>query len=294
MPDIATAQQAAKFRSEIKPTWCAGCGHFGVLNSLQTAVATLGIEPKDLVVVSGIGCSSNLPGFIKAYGMHTLHGRSVAVAQGIRMGNHDATVVITGGDGDGYGIGVGHFIHAMRRNLNVTYIVMNNQIYGLTTGQASPTTAKNLKTKSTPAGNIENALNPLGLGLMAGASFVGRGFSGDAQGLAELMTQAIAHKGFSLVDVLSPCVTYNKFNTYAWFRERVFKLKEAGHDPANFEAALKVCMDWDQKIALGVLYQKERPTYEEQDPALSKFGPLFKHKLGLSDNEWNAVIEEFI
>jgi 2-oxoglutarate/2-oxoacid ferredoxin oxidoreductase subunit beta len=294
MPELATPQAAAKYRSEIKPTWCPGCGDFGVLNSLQTAAATVGVEPKDLVVVSGIGCSSNLPGFIKAYGMHTLHGRSVAVAQGIKLGNHGLTVVMTGGDGDGYGIGVGHFIHAMRRNLNVTYIVMNNQIYGLTTGQASATTAKGTKTKSTPAGNIENALNPLGLALMAGATFIGRGFSGDANGLAELMTKAIAHKGFSLVDVLSPCVTYNKLNTYAWFRERVYKLDEAGHDPSNFEQAVKVCLDWEQRIALGVLFQTEKPTYEEQDAAMAEFGPLVNHKLGLSDNDWSSVIQEFI
>ncbi|MBL0058401.1 MAG: 2-oxoacid:ferredoxin oxidoreductase subunit beta [Elusimicrobia bacterium] len=294
MVELATPQAASKFRSEIKPTWCPGCGDFGVLNSLQTACATLDINPKNLVVVSGIGCSSNLPGFIHSYGMHTLHGRGVAVAQGVKLGNHDLTVVATGGDGDGYGIGVGHFVHAVRRNIDMTYIVMNNQIYGLTTGQTSPTTTKGIKTKSTPGGNIENALNPLGIALMAGASFVARGFSGDANGLAEIMTKAIAHKGFSLVDVLSPCVTYNKMNTYAWFRERVYKLADKGHDATNIEAALKASLEWDQRIALGVLYQVERPTYEQQDPALSEFGPLVKHSLGLSDNDWKAVVQEFM
>ncbi len=294
MVELATPQAAAKFRSEVKPTWCPGCGDFGVLNSLQTACATLNINPKDLAVVSGIGCSSNLSGFMKSYGMHTLHGRGVAVAQGIRLGNHGLTVVSAGGDGDGYGIGVGHFIHAMRRNINVTYIVMNNQIYGLTTGQASPTTAKDHKTKSTPGGNLENALNPLGLALMAGASFVARGFSGDSQGLSDIMTKAIAHRGFSLVDILSPCVTYNKLNTYAWFRERVYKLDEKGHDATNIEAALNACLDWEQRIGLGVLYQVPRPTYEEQDPSLSEFGPLVNHKLGLADEDWKAVIQEFV
>lgn len=294
MIELATPQAASKFRSEIKPTWCPGCGDFGVLNSLQTACATLNIDPKDLVVVSGIGCSSNLPGFIHAYGMHTLHGRGVAVAQGIKLANHGLTVVATGGDGDGYGIGVGHFIHAMRRNINMTYVVMNNQIYGLTTGQASATSSKGVKTKSTPGGNLENALNPLGLALMAGASFVGRGFSGDATGLAELMTQAISHKGFALVDILSPCVTYNKMNTYAWFRERVYKLQDKGHDASNFEAALKASLDWDQRIALGVLYKAERPTYEEQDATLSEFGPLVNRRLGLSDEDWASVVQEFM
>lgn len=294
MPQLATPQKAAEYRSEIKPTWCPGCGDFGVLNSLQTAVATLGIAPKDLAVVSGIGCSSNLPGFIKAYGMHTLHGRSLPVAQGIKFGNHDLTVVITGGDGDGYGIGVGHLIHAMRRNLNVTYIVMNNQIYGLTTGQASATSAIGTKTKSTPEGNPENALNPLGLALLGGATFVGRGFSGDAAGLADLMAKAIAHKGFSLVDVLSPCVTYNKLNTYAWFRERAYKLAEKGHDPSDLNAAVNVCLDWDQRIALGVLYQVEKPTYEEMEPGLRDRTPLFARPLGLDDEHWKAVVQEFI
>jgi 2-oxoglutarate ferredoxin oxidoreductase subunit beta len=294
MIELATPQAASKFRSEIKPTWCPGCGDFGVLNSLQTACATIGINPKDLVVVSGIGCSSNLPGFIHSYGMHTLHGRGVAVAQGVRLGNHDLTVVATGGDGDGYGIGVGHFVHAVRRNINMTYIVMNNQIYGLTTGQTSPTTSPGVKTKSTPGGNIENALNPLGIALMAGASFVARGFSGDAAGLSTIMTKAIAHKGFSLVDVLSPCVTYNKMNTYAWFRERVYRLEEKGHDVTNMESALRVSLDWDQRIATGVLYQVARPTYEEQDPAMSEFGPLVNHTLGFSDNDWKAVVQEFM
>jgi 2-oxoglutarate/2-oxoacid ferredoxin oxidoreductase subunit beta len=294
MTELAKAQKAAEYRSDLKPTWCPGCGDFGTLNALQTATATIGIDPKDLVVVSGIGCSSNLPGFMKAYGMHTLHGRSLPVAQGIKLGNHDLTVVVTGGDGDGYGIGVGHFIHAMRRNIDLTYIVMNNQIYGLTTGQASATSAKGTKTKSTPDGNPENALNPLGLALLGGATFVARGFSGDAQGLAAIMARAIAHKGFSLVDVLSPCVTYNKLNTYAWFRERVYKLEEKGHDPSSLEAAVKVCLDWDEKIALGVLYETDRPTYEQEDAALREFGPLAKQKLGLSDADWDAVMKEFL
>src|SRR3954470_16161872 len=189
----------AQYKSKVAPDWCTGCGDYGVLSSLQKAVANLNIQSKDLMVVSGIGCSSNLPGFINSYGMHTLHGRSIAVATGVKLGNPDLTVVTTGGDGDGFGIGIGHFIHAMRRNVNITYIVMNNQIYGLTTGQASPTTARMHKTKSTPHGNLEFPLMPEGLALMAGASFVARGFSGDGAGLTKIMERAIAHKGFSLV-----------------------------------------------------------------------------------------------
>src|SRR5499426_880990 len=196
------------YESIVEPDWCPGCGDFGVLRALEIAAGKLGIYPKDLMVVSGIGCSSNLPGFIHAYGVHSLHGRAVAVASGVRLANHDLNVVITGGDGDGYGIGIGHFIHAMRRNMDLTYIVMNNMTYGLTTGQASPTTPKTTATKSTPEGNIETPINPLALALVSGATFIGRGYSGEINHLSDLIAQAIEHKGFSLVDVFSPCVTY--------------------------------------------------------------------------------------
>src|SRR5437773_1251566 len=205
------------YAGPVEPDWCPGCGDFGVLKAIKMAAGRLGVAPKDLVIVSGIGCSSNLPGFIHTYGVHSLHGRAVAVASGIKLGNHDLKVVATGGDGDGYGIGVGHFIHAMRRNLDMTYVVMNNEIYGLTTGQTSPTSLLGHKTKSTPFGNIENPLNPVGVALMAGATFVARGFSGDAKTLATLIQGGIEHKGFSFIDVQSPCVTYNKLNTYDWF-----------------------------------------------------------------------------
>src|SRR3989344_4538496 len=210
---MAETLEISKFKSKIAPDWCPGCGDFGVLSALQKACANLNVETKDVLVVSGIGCSSNLPGFFGSYGMHTLHGRAVAVAEGAKLGNPDLTVVVTGGDGDGYGIGIGHFIHAMRRNINMTYMVMNNQIYGLTTGQCSPTTFLGVQTKSTPEGSIENPINPIQLALVSGATFVGRGFSGSQDLLTETMVKAIKHKGFSLVDIFSPCVTYNKKNT---------------------------------------------------------------------------------
>src|SRR5438132_4928577 len=174
------------FEGVVDPDWCPGCGDFGVLKSVKMGATKAGVSPKDLVIVSGIGCSSNLPGYVHAYGVHSLHGRAVAVASGIKLANTDLKVVITGGDGDGYGIGIGHFIHAMRRNLDVTYIVMDNQIYGLTTGQASPTSEKGMVTKSTPEGVIENPVNPLTLALASGATYVARGFSGDAKGLGAL------------------------------------------------------------------------------------------------------------
>lgn len=287
-----TVIPGAEFKGKISPDWCPGCGDFGVLSALQKAASNCGIQPKDLMVVSGIGCSSNLPGFIRSYGFHSLHGRGVAVATGMKLGNPDLTVVSTGGDGDGFGIGVGHFIHAMRRNVNLTYIVMNNQIYGLTTGQASPTTSRMHKTKSTPNGNLEFPFNPEGVALMAGASFVARGFSGDGAQLAKIMERAISHKGFSLVVVMSPCVTYNKLNTYSWFRDKVYKLEDEGHDVNNFELALKKSMEWENRIPLGVLYEVDKPVYEEAELAY-EFGSPAKQKLGLKTEDWNVLYDSF-
>jgi 2-oxoglutarate/2-oxoacid ferredoxin oxidoreductase subunit beta len=281
------------YKGPVDPDWCPGCGDFGVLKSVQTAAGKLGIEPHNLMIVSGIGCSSNLPGFIHAYGTHSLHGRSVPVATGIHLANTDLKVVITGGDGDGYGIGVGHLIHAMRRNLDVTYVVMDNQIYGLTTGQASPTTSKGHKTKSTPAGNNEMPLNPMAMAIAAGATYVARGFSGEAKQLADIIQGGIAHKGFSLIDVFSPCVTYNKINTYPWFKERVYKLEDENWDPSDFHRSITKAFEWGDRIPLGVLYNTDQPTYEDSEPAFEK-GPLVKHKLGLSKEIMKELIEEMI
>jgi 2-oxoglutarate ferredoxin oxidoreductase subunit beta len=281
------------FKGPVDPDWCPGCGDFGVLKSVQTAAAKLGIEPHNLMIVSGIGCSSNLPGFIHAYGTHSLHGRAVPVATGIHLANTDLKVVITGGDGDGYGIGVGHLIHAMRRNLDVTYVVMDNQIYGLTTGQTSPTTSKGVKTKSTPAGNTESPLNPLALAIASGATYVARGFSGEQKQLSDLIQGGIAHKGFALIDVFSPCVTYNKINTYPWFKERVYKLEDQNWDTSDFHKALEKSFEWGDKIPLGVLYKTEQPTYEDGEPIYEK-GALTKQKLGLSKEVMKQIIEEMI
>ena len=289
--------QLQEYKSEIKSTWCPGCGDFAVLNGLQKALQTLQLKPWAITIVSGIGCSSNIPHFLSTYGFHSIHGRAIPVATGIKLANPELTVIAAGGDGDGYGIGVGHFIHAMRRNLDITYIVMNNQIYGLTTGQASPTSEKEMVTKSTPEGVIENPINPISLALAAGATFIARGFSGDAKGLAVLFQKGIEHKGFALIDVLSPCVTYNKINTYDWFRQRVYSLEKEGHDPSSLTAAWGVANSWpnlDQKrdrIPLGVFFQRsDIPTYEDLEPALRK-GPPVRQPLGLANPE--ALLEEF-
>ena len=281
------------YKGPVDPDWCPGCGDFGVLRSVQTAAGRLGIKPENLLIVSGIGCSSNLPGFIHAYGVHSLHGRSVPVATGAHLANTDLKVVITGGNGDGYGIGVGHLIHAMRRNLDVTYVVMDNQIYGLTTGQTSPTTGIGMKTKSTPNGNFESPLNPLALAITAGATFVARGFSGEAKQLAELIQAGIAHRGFSLIDVFSPCVTYNKVNTYPYFKERVYKLEDENWDPSDFHKSLERSFEWGDKIPLGILYKHDLPIYEDSEPAF-KAGALTKQPLGLDKKIFDELIEEMI
>ena len=280
------------FEGVVDPDWCPGCGDFGVLKALKAGATKAGVAPKDMVVVSGIGCSSNLPGFIHSYGVHSLHGRAIAVASGIRLANTDLKVVITGGDGDGYGIGIGHFIHAMRRNLDLTYIVMDNQIYGLTTGQASPTTMKDHKTKSTPRGNVESPLNPLALAIVSGATFVARGFSGEPNHLADVIAAGLQHRGFSLIDTFSPCVTYNKVNTYQYFKKRIYKVEdEKGYNRGDMGAAMGKANEWGDRIPIGVVYQENRPTYEDSEPAF-KNGPIVKQKLEMGKETFRELVEE--
>ncbi len=283
------------FKPEVSPDWCPGCGDFGVLNALFRACAELEINPHELAVISGIGCSSNLPGFIRAYGVHSLHGRALPVATGIKLANHALTVIATGGDGDGYGIGLNHFIQAMRRNINVTYIVMNNEVYGLTTGQVSPTSEVGMKTKTSPHGNLEGMLNPMALALASGCGYVARGFSGDPKHLMKLYTDGIQYPGFALIDVFSPCVTFNKQNTFDWFRKRVYKLEDKGHNPEDFHAAMDRAMEWGEKIPIGLLYRnpKGRPSLDLQDPGLQA-GPLVSQPYVLSREQRRKCIEEFM
>ena len=242
----------ADFKGKVDPDWCPGCGDFGVLAAVQKALVELQIPKHEVATISGIGCSSNFPGFIDTYGMHTLHGRSLAVATGFKLANHAMTVLVTGGDGDGFGIGGNHFMHTMRRNVDLTYIVMDNQIYGLTTGQTSPTSRLGMKTKSMPYGNIENPINPISIALAAGATFVARGFSADQKHLTELIKRAIEHKGFSFIDVFSPCVTYNHDNTFMWFKPRVKKLEDnPEYDPTDWGAAMEKSLMWGDEIPIG-------------------------------------------
>jgi 2-oxoglutarate ferredoxin oxidoreductase subunit beta len=265
----------ANFKGRVEPDWCPGCGDYGVLAAVQKALVELQIPQHQVATISGIGCSSNFPGFIETYGMHTLHGRSIPVATGVKMANHALTVLVTGGDGDGFGIGCGHFVHAMRRNVDLTYMVMDNQIYGLTTGQTSPTSRLAMKTKTTPFGNVERPINPLALALAAGATYVARGFSAEQKHLTELIKNAIQHKGFSFLDIFSPCVTYNHDNTVQWFRPRVKKLEDnPAYDPSDWNAAMEKSQLWGDEIPIGKYFERtDVPTLHELEPVLNP-GPL--------------------
>jgi 2-oxoglutarate ferredoxin oxidoreductase subunit beta len=285
----------ADLKGKVDPDWCPGCGDFGVLAAVQKALVELQIPKHEVATISGIGCSSNFPGFIDTYGMHTLHGRSLPVASGMKLANHAMTVLVTGGDGDGFGIGAGHFVHTMRRNLDLTYIVMDNQIYGLTTGQTSPTSRIGMKTKSMPFGNVDAPVNPISLALSAGATFVARGFSAEQKHLTELLKRAIQHKGFSFIDVFSPCVTYNHDNTFQWFRPRVKKLEDnPAYDPSDFQAAVEKSLLWGDEIPIGLFFERtDVPAAHEAEPVL-KSGPLVQQDLRIPADIAKSFVDELM
>ena len=285
----------ADLKGKVDPDWCPGCGDFGVLSAIQKALVELQIPNHNVVAISGIGCSSNLPGFINTYGMHTLHGRALAVATGLKLANHELTVMVTGGDGDGFGIGGNHFIHTMRRNVDLLYIVMDNQIYGLTTGQSSPTSRLGMKTKSMPFGNIEAPINPISLALAAGATFVARGYSGDQKHLTELIKRGIQHTGFSFLDVFSPCVTYNHDNTYQWFKPRVKRLEDdPAYDPSVWTAAMERSLVWGEEIPIGRFFERtDVPSLHAAEPVLSD-GPLVHRAPPVPPAVARTLIEEFM
>lgn len=247
-----------------KCNWCPGCGDFGILVALKQALFELKINPEETMIVSGIGCGSQTPHLVKVYGFHSLHGRALPVATAMKMANHKMNVIIIGGDGDGYGIGIAHLVHAARRNYNVTYIVQNNQVYGLTKGQTSPTSDHGYKSKSTPEGVIEVPIRPLSIALSSGATFIARGYAGDIMYLKKLIMEGIKHKGFSLIDILQPCVTFNKINTYQWYQQRIHKLDAENHDPKDRMAAFKLTEEWGDKIPVGIYYTEDRWLYEEE------------------------------
>ena len=288
---VQGAPTARDFQGDVKPDWCPACGDFGVLNALQNAYAKLGRGNHDHLTVSGIGCSSNLPGYVKTYGMHTLHGRALAVATGAKFANHELNVVVTGGDGDGYGIGGNHFIHTMRKNIDLLYIVMNNETYGLTVGQASPTTIVGEQTKSTPFGNLETPLNPVAMAIVAGATYVARAFSSDAKQLAELMHNGMQHKGFAFIDVISPCVTWKGGAQVIFdhWKERVQYLED--HDTSDRVAALEQAVKTGHETQLGLFYHDtSRQSLNDMEPVLEK-GPIAHQPLGITQEQGDAIVQ---
>jgi 2-oxoglutarate ferredoxin oxidoreductase subunit beta len=307
------------FKTDVFADWCPGCGDFGIMTALQMALAELGLEPHQVVMVSGIGCSGKEPHNVKAYGVHTLHGRTLPFATGIKVANPELVVLAIGGDGDGLGIGAGHFVNTGRRNLDITYIIHNNGVYGLTKGQASPTLKLGLKTKAIPKPNINEAINPIALALVAGYTFVARSYAYDVKHLKETIKQAIQHKGLAFIDALQPCPTYNDINTREWYagedrkdpqtgkpQSRLYKLEEIGFDPVvhsaaeEFEkkmSAMNKASEWGDRIPIGVFYKNElQPTFIDRLTSRIPFyrtNPPAKQRISDENGDSTADLTEF-
>jgi len=275
------------FKTDVFADWCPGCGDFGIMTAMQMALAEMGLEPHQIVLVSGIGCSGKIPHNVKTYGVHTLHGRTLPFAMGIKLANPELEVIAIGGDGDGLGIGAGHFVNTGRRNLDITYIIHNNGVYGLTKGQASPTLKLGLKTKAIPKPNINQAVNPIALALTSGYTFVARSYAYDVLHLKNTIIRAVEHKGLAFIDALQPCPTYNDINTKEWYggedrkdpktgkpQPRLYKLDETGFDPIVHTEeedlkkklqAIEKANEWGDRIPIGVFYINDlEPTFIER------------------------------
>lgn len=252
------------FHKEIKTVWCPGCGNFAILQSLKEALEDKGFNPFDVLIISGIGQAARMPHYINSHGLNGLHGRALPMALGARVANRNLKIIVVSGDGDTYGEGGNHFIHNIRRNLDIVHIVHNNQIYGLTKGQASPTTTIGQKTSLQTDGVINEALSPLALALSLDASFVARSFSGNRQHLKEMIMAALDHKGYALIDVLQPCVSFNKVNTNDWYKERAYLLDET-YNPFDRVKAFEKSLEFgDEGIPLGILYRNDKKTFLEK------------------------------
>jgi 2-oxoglutarate ferredoxin oxidoreductase subunit beta len=247
-------------------TWCPGCGNFGILMAFKKALIELGIEREEAMLVSGIGCHGKMVNYVNINGFHGIHGRVLPLATGIKLANPRLTVVGFAGDSDQYNEGWGHFAHTIRQNIDMTLIVHDNMVLGLTTGQATSTSQQGFKSKSTPFGVIPPMLNPVAHALVSNGTFVARGFSGDMLHLKGLMVEAIRHRGFAFIDVFQPCVSFNYLNTYDWFRQRVYKLEEEDHDVTDHKKALEKAFEWGDRIPIGIFYKKERPIYRDSLP----------------------------
>lgn len=282
------------FQNGAKPNWCPGCGHYAVMNAIQNALVKSGVEPHEAVLVGGIGCSSRIYSYVYTNGFHSLHGRALPVAQGIKLANRDLKVIAAGGDGDGFAIGTAHTIHAMRRNIDMTYVVMDNHVYGLTKGQASPRSDLGFNTVTSPGGTIENPISAIGLALISGATFVAQTTARDIKEAAELIQMGMDHEGFAFINIFSPCVTYNPKNTYDWFAQHITKLSEVeGYDPSDKGQALKALQDYDG-LMTGVIYkdatekdyQKKLPNYSDQ--------PLTEASLNLDATLFDTWKKEYM
>jgi 2-oxoglutarate ferredoxin oxidoreductase subunit beta len=286
------------FSNDIRPTWCLGCGDFGIWNALKRAFVEAKLEPQQIMMVTGIGCGSKMPDYMHIPALNTLHGRTLVVATGYKLANHAMKVVCVHGDGDGYSMGANHLIQTIRRNIGMLDIIENNHVYGLTKGQYSPTSREGWVTKTSPDGAIERPLNPLALAISQGATFVARGFALDIAQLSKLIVAGLSHRGYGLIDVMQPCVSFNRSMGYAWYRERVYQVADTNHDPANRDAALAIAFQYPgegDKIPLGIIYQNESvPAYEEKVPTLAA-GPLATQPFYTRPaGEYHRLIEELL
>lgn len=277
--------------STYETAWCPGCGNFGLLNCIKKALEELGKSPEDVLMVGGIGQAAKTPQYISANSFCGLHGRALPAAAAAKIANEKLTVIVSTGDGDSYGEGGNHFIHNIRRNTNITHFVHDNQIYGLTKGQASPTSGQGFVTNVQVSGNINTPMNPVLLAIAAGAGFVGRGFVGNPGHLVSLMKQAIEYDGYALVDIFQPCVSFNKINTYAYYKERVYELDE-NYDPSNKIKAMEKAMENQDKLPLGVIYKEKLKTFHDKNPVQKGKTPLLDLKTDTSVVE--KLIREFV
>jgi len=287
-----------EYDSPVRPTWCRGCGDFGILNAMKRALVRAGLAPHEVIIYTGIGCGSKLPDYMTVNGFTSIHGRPIPIAQGAHLANHGLRAIVVAGDGDTYGIGGNHFVHALRRNADVTIIVQNNRVYGLTKGQYSPTSPKGFpsKTSPPPEGAIDQPVNPIALALAAGATFIARSWSGDLPHLVDMMVAAIRHRGAALLDVFQPCVTFNRNYAYDYYRPRVYRVgEEKGYDPTDHDAAWRKAHEWGERIPIGVIYRTEgKPAYEDQVPALNA-GPLVKQPFrDWAEEDYEILEAEFI
>lgn len=261
------ALKVSDYNTSYQPTWCPGCGDFGIWAGIKNALAELGILPHEVVIVYGIGCSGNMANNIRCYGFHSLHGRTLPAALGVKLANQKLKVICVAGDGDAYGEGGNHLIHTARYNADVTLIVCDNHLFSLTTGQVSPTADLGMVSKTTPWGEIKQPINPISLSIASGATFVARAAAFDLPHLTNLIKQGISHHGFSLIDVLQQCITLNKVNTVAWYRERIYRLEESGYRVVDKNEALKKALE-SEKIPLGIFWQEKKYTYEDGFPQI--------------------------